>query len=239
MKPLLVVFIAFTLLGACRCNFMGKRVNGNGNLESETRVINRATKIKVLGHMEVILDSGSTSVRVEADENLLKYIVTKVDDGWLEIRMKSNINYTTSNSIKVYVTTPTITHIKMAGSGKVFSEKKFWSKESINFDIAGSGDINIDVNTPKVDADIAGSGNLDIMGETRDVDISIAGSGNYNGIELKAENANIKIAGSGDAMVFADVRMNAKIMGSGNVRYRGNATIDKKIMGSGSIKMAE
>ncbi|HEX8331536.1 MAG TPA: head GIN domain-containing protein [Segetibacter sp.] len=239
MKSLLAVLLTITLLGACRCNITGKRVVGNGNLESETRVVNRATKIKVLGHVEVILDSGATSVRVEADENLLKYILTEVDDNWLEIRMKNNINYTTSNPMRVYVTTPTITHIKMAGSGKVVSERKFWSKESINFDIAGSGDIDIDVNTPKVDADIAGSGNLAISGETRNVDVSIAGSGNYNGLELKAENANIKIAGSGDALVFADVKMNAKIMGSGNVKYRGNATIDKKILGSGSIKLVE
>lgn len=218
---------------------MGKRVVGNGNLESETRNISRATKIKVLGSMEVILDSGATAVRVEADENLLPYIITDVDNNWLELRMKNNISYNTKNTMRVYITTPTITHLKLSGSGNVSSEKKFWSKQPIHFDIAGSGDIDINVNTPKVDADIAGSGNLNITGETRDVDVSIAGSGNYKGIDLKAENANIKIAGSGDAMVFADVKMNARIMGSGNVKYRGNATIDQKILGSGVVKLEQ
>ena len=218
---------------------MGKRVKGNGNFESETRNISHATKIKVEGGMEVILDSGATSIRVEADENIIPYILTDLDDNWLRIRLKRNISITTSNTMRVYITTPTIYNIRVAGSGNVTSEKKFWSKKPISFDIAGSGDITIDVNAPKVDADIAGSGNLMITGETRDVDVSIAGSGNYQGMDLKAENARVSIAGSGDAFVFADVKINAKIMGSGNVKYKGNASVDKKVMGSGKVEMMQ
>ena len=218
---------------------MGKRVNGNGNLESENRDIRRATKIKVLGSMEVLLDSGATAVRVEADKNLLPYIITDIDDDWLVLKMKNGIRYHTNNPMRVYITTPAITNIKVAGSGNVSSGKKFWSKDPIHLDIAGSGDVNINVNTPKVDADIAGSGNLNIAGETRDVDVSVAGSGNFKGFDLKAENAKVKIAGSGDVMIFADVRLEARIAGSGNIKYKGSASVEKKIAGSGRVVMEQ
>ena len=236
MKPLLTAFALIAILFSLNCR-MGKRLKGNGNLESENRNISSATKIKVQSSIDVILDSGATSIRVEADENLLPYIITEVDDNWLEIKLKRNLNFSTSNPMRVYITTPTIYNVRVSGSGNVSSEKKFWSKEPISFDIAGSGDITIDVNAPKVDADIAGSGNLTISGETRDVDVSIAGSGNFRGTELKAENASLNIVGSGDAYVFADVKLNAKIVGSGNVKYKGNAVVSKKVMGSGKVVM--
>lgn len=239
MKPLLTVLLSFTLLCACRCNIGGKRINGNGNLESETRNISEVSKIKLMGSMEVFLDSGATAVRVEADENLIPYIITEVDGDWLEIKTRNNINYRTKNPMRVYVTAPTITHIKLSGSGDIISQRKFWSKQPIEFDIAGSGNIRLQVNTPRVDADIAGSGNLEIGGETRDVEVSIAGSGNYRGLELKAENAKVNIAGSGDAYVFADVNMDAKIVGSGNIKYKGNADVKRRILGSGTVKVSE
>jgi hypothetical protein len=101
--------------------------------------------------------------------------------------------------------------------------------------ITGSGDITCNINAPRIDAKLAGSGTLHIAGETRDVEVDIAGSGNYNGTDLKAENAAVKIAGSGDVSLFADARLEVKVMGSGSVKYRGNAIVNKKIMGSGSV----
>ena len=99
--------------------------------------------------------------------------------------------------------------------------------------------IKTEVNAPKVEADITGSGNLDIAGETRDVDIRVTGSGNYDGPELKAESAVVKVTGSGDVRLFADGSLKATISGSGDIRYKGNPTIDKHIAGSGTIRKME
>jgi hypothetical protein len=217
------------------CKFGGKRVKGNGNIVTETRSGVKTSKIKLLGPMDVILEEGPASIRVEADENLMKYIVTKTDNGWLKIRFKSNLNVYSSTTIKVYVTTPKITDVVLAGSGNISCRDKFFAENDIELDLAGSGNFNMKVDAPKIKVGIAGSGSVNISGETRDVEVDIAGSGNYNGYDLKAENANINIAGSGDVNVFADVRLNANIMGSGNVNYKGNATVDKKVMGSGGI----
>ena len=66
---------------------------------------------------------------------------------------------------------------------------------------------------PKLNSHITGSGNLHISGETKDVDVHISGSGNYDGPGLKAENASVHIAGSGDANLFADYKLKASIAG--------------------------
>jgi hypothetical protein len=185
--------------------------------------------------MDVILDSGATSVRVEAESNILPHIITEVDDNWLEIKMERDISITTHDPIKVYITTPNIYAVRIAGSGNVTGNKKFYSDEPIKIDIGGSGDVNLQVHAPRVDANIGGSGNIEVSGETKDVDVAIGGSGNFKGEDLKAENAKIKIAGQGDVTVFADVQLQASIVGQGNIKYRGNATVNKNVVGSGSV----
>lgn len=235
MKALKLACIAIMLLTAASCRLSNKRVKGNGNVTTETRSVGNATKINVLGSMDVVLATGETSVKVEGDENVLNYILTEEHDGWLNIRERDNYDIQSKNNITVYITTPAISQIKVTGSGDVKSNSEFTSQDEMNFSITGSGDLTIAVNTPRLKAAIAGSGNLNASGETRDVKVSIAGSGNFNGYDLKAENADINIAGSGDASIYADVHLKANIMGSGGVHYKGNAIVDKSVMGSGTV----
>jgi hypothetical protein len=227
--------VCIVLFFSCNLSIGGRRINGNGKIVSDVRNVSSATKIKVMGDMDVIVASGATSVKVETDENIIPYIRTEMDGDWLEIKTENNLNINTDKPVRVYITTPRITDIEVTGSGNVTTESKFDADNKIGFSITGSGDITFNVNAPRIDANITGSGTLHISGETRDVSINVAGSGNYEGRDLKAENAKVTIAGSGDANLFADQNLQVKIMGSGSVKYRGNAAVDKKIMGSGSV----
>jgi hypothetical protein len=221
------------------CINMGERVNGSGNIKTENRQVGKADKIKVMGDIDVFIDQGPTSVKVEADDNLLQYIETSVNDGWLKIKTRHNVNINSEKPVKVYLVTPEITDLDVSGSGNIKCNQKFSTDNNTSFSISGSGDILAAINAPKVEAHISGSGNLHISGETKDVAIHISGSGNYDGAELKAENANVSIAGSGDAGLFADNKLKASVAGSGNIKYKGNATVDSHIAGSGSVSKAQ
>jgi hypothetical protein len=235
MKRLLQFFFTICTFIIYSCSFTGERVRGSGHIKTEDRKVRSADRIKVLGSMDVQIDSGEANVRVEADDNILRYVLTETDDDWLEIKTRDNININTSKPIKIYITTPSVSAITVSGSGNVTMDKTFYSNNKVGINISGSGNITCNINAPRVDANLAGSGTLHIAGETRDVDVDIAGSGNYDGDKLKAENAVVNIAGSGDASLFADNSLRVKVMGSGNVKYRGNASVNKNIMGSGSV----
>ena len=62
------------------------------------------------------------------------------------------------------------------------------------------------------------------------LEVHIAGSGNYRGGDLKAENASVDIAGSGDASYLPITTLKASVAGSGNVTYRGNPTWIQRIL---------
>lgn len=231
------VFIAAIFLTSC--GFDGETVNGNGNLKSETRHIDNTTKINVTGGIDVFIEQGTPSVKAEGDENILQYIETRSNGNWLEIKTRDHVNIHSVNRVKVYVTVPEMTDLKVAGSGNITCNNKFSSPNNMSFSITGSGNITSDVNAPAVNASITGSGNMYIKGETRNADINVTGSGNYNSPGLKAENAVVKISGSGNANLFADVDLKASVTGSGDIKYSGKASVDKHIAGSGSVVKVE
>jgi hypothetical protein len=234
MRKLPLLYLMLVVIVAS-CDLVGERVKGNGQVTTEQRNLRSVNKIKVLGSMDVILAVGEPNVRVEADQNLLPYIETEIDDNWLEIKTRDDVSIHTEHPIKVYVTTPSISQLSLMGSGNVSSTGEFLSDNKIDFDLAGSGNISMDINAPKVKAAIGGSGSLHLTGETREIDLDIAGSGSFDAEDLKAENASVSIAGSGDALLYADVKLKVNIMGSGSVKYKGNAIVNKSVMGSGTI----
>lgn len=240
MKTLTAVLLilGFTLSS---CYFVsGERIEGNGHITTENRNVSSSDKIKSAGSFDIEIVKGTTpSVKIEADENLMPYIITDNENGWLIVKPKRNYNLRPSKKIKITVTTNELNAASIAGSGDIFSSDKFNAPSSLDLGIAGSGNINLAVNTPKVHSEIAGNGNIILSGETKDAEIKIAGSGSYKASDLKAENALVNIAGSGDVTVFASTKLEIHIAGSGNVYYKGNPTLEQHIAGSGNIKQIQ
>ncbi len=234
MRAFITTFFLIILVGTA-CTYEGKIIEGNGKITSEKRTVNNISKIKVEGSIEVVIDNGLEGARIVTDENLIPYIVTEKDGDLLKIKVKENANLKSTKPITVYLSTPLVTEINLAGSGNVVANGRFSSTDRMGFEIAGSGNITIDVNSPKITTNISGSGTVHITGETKVVNVQIAGSGTHDGFALKAEDVSVKIAGSGDAMVYADINLKVSIAGSGNIKYKGNATVDKNITGSGDV----
>ena len=237
MKPIFF-FLAASMILFSSCRWMGyKRIKGNGHLAREDRHINRAEKIKLAGSYDVEITQGpETSVKVEADDNILPYIITAEENGFLVIKSRDHISLSTENTIKVYITTNKMEQIQLAGSGNIIGTNKFTGGDKLVLKIAGSGDIRLEVNTPRLEADIAGSGSMTLKGETKDQTIKISGVGDYNADELKSESAIVKIAGSGNVKVFTDVNLDINIAGVGSVYYKGAPNVKQKIAGSGEVK---
>ena len=229
--------ISILTIFICSCNISSnKTIKGNGNIQTEERTIDPGTKIKTRGFFDVELIQGNAeAVRVVADDNLLPYIITEINDGWLEIRAADNINLKSMNNIKVYVQTQQISDVAISGSGNIIANKKFYGEEHLNVSISGSGNIRMDVNTPTVLANISGSGNIELNGETRDLTIEINGMGDFQGLNLMAENATVHISGSGNVTVYTERKLDIHISGSGDVHYKGKPEITKHIAGSGDI----
>ena len=238
MRKTTILLLLVVLVSSC--HFMGgRRVRGNGNLSSQTRSVGAFNSIRSQGHMDVIVSPGTDySVKVEADENLLKYILTDKDGDALVIHTRNNYNLDPRAGMKVYITAPAIEGISISGSGSVISNGKLTANNKLEIHISGSGDVKLDVNAPEITSEASGNSNVVLSGTTHNLSTEINGSGEVHCFNLLSENTKVEISGSGSAEVYASKQLEVHISGSGDVAYKGTPAINQHIAGSGSVHSA-
>jgi hypothetical protein len=236
MKNLLFAITAFVTLSS----FIGwETITGNGNMKKETRSASGYTGISLSGNMNVELAYGnSNSVIVEADENLLDYIETKVEGENLVIKTKDKYNLKSRNKLRVYVSATKLTNLKVSGSGNINGNGAFSNEGRTNVSVSGSGNINVGINSfAETKINISGSGNVTLKGKsTNNIDATISGSGNIDCSDISTNDVFAQVSGSGNIKVYANKSIDAKVSGSGNIYYKGAATrLNMKSSGSGKI----
>jgi hypothetical protein len=236
MKQTLTLISLSLLLLTSAC----RRIEGNGNTRKENRTVGAFKAVSSRGSFDVyVQNSASSSLSIEADENLLPYIEAEVRGDELQISFKKGLSYDSENPINIYVAAPEINEFELAGSGDIISQSSISSKGKLIFSIRGSGNVKATVDAPSVESEVAGSGNISLSGFTKDFSATVKGAGNINCFDLKTENTNIEVSGSGDAEVYASVSVAATIRGAGSVLHKGNGVVTKsEIHGSGSISKA-
>ncbi len=211
------------------------RVKGNGNVINKTRNVGNFNEVGVAGSFDVFLvkgDEGKIDIKIE--DNLLPYLVTSVENGKLKIKWKKGVNIRSSKTTIVTVHFKEINSVGLSGSGDIVSKDKI---KSNNFSVAlaGSGDIDLEVETTQLKAAVSGSGDIDLKGTANNFNAAVAGSGDIDAYGLKVDTADLKISGSGGMTVSVSNKITARISGSGNITYKGDPKLDVKVSGSGNV----
>ena len=238
MRKFIILSLIFAVATMTSCRFVnGKRVKGNRNERTENRSVSNFSSVSSHGEYDIYLTQDSSySVQVDAEENLLPYIETRVNGDVLEITTRDGFWLDSHHDIKVHIRAPSFAKVRTSGSGDIISENKLNNSTAIELEVSGSGDVKVELNAPEVRADLNGSGNINLSGETKSFSGQILGSGDIRASNLRAENVNVDIAGSGSADVYASVKLTVDVKGSGDVKYRGGAQVSSDIAGSGSVR---
>jgi len=210
----------------------------------ESRSVDAFTRIEYAIPGTLHLRQGdASSVEIDAPQAVLDDIEAKVDGETLEISSGDESGFVgrlfgddglDTDRVDVYVTTPTIKDVTLAGSGQVVGGTRI-EAPSFSLSVAGSGDMDLDLDAEDLSVRVAGSGTCTLRGQAKTVDVNISGSGDLRASALDTQRAEVRIAGSGTAELSVDDRLSAKIFGSGDVRYRGRPAIETTTLGSGEI----
>lgn len=237
MRKYLWIALALPVfLGSCR-HFWGKRVRGDGNIKTEDRSVSSFKNVDVSGAAKVFVSQGDQpSVKIEGDENLLQYIEVNQEGDKIVVRERPGFNLQPTSDLKVYVTAPVYNRINASGACDIIGQTKIVNPEDLDLQVSGAGDIQMEIDAPRLSADVSGSGNINLKGQTKDVKLELTGAGHAHCYDLLAENARVDITGAGSAEVYASVKLDADVSGAGNVSYKGNAsTVNQNVSGAGSV----
>lgn len=210
-------------------------IQGRGSDITETRNAGAFIGVDLRCDADVELVRDSTfSIEITGQENILKVLDTKVENGNLIIDYKKRV--WRHNQIKIIVHTANIQSVFISGSGNINIQNEM-NANTFDLKISGSGDINTAaLNVQTLTAHISGSGNIKIPGGVVQAGkFSISGSGNINSEFAVSSTMDAKISGSGNITVNVSETLNASISGSGDIKYRGKPTVTVSISGSGKV----
>jgi len=211
MKRVIGLFFLGVLVVGC--NYHG--IRGNGDLIEENRDIAVFNKIDASGAFNIKVKAGEEpTLKISADQNLMKYIRTKVDGETLFIDSKKNLR--PRKEITIWLTTEKLKSLDISGACEI--EARNISAEKFNID--GSGAVEIK-----------------ISGDVESFNVEISGACEINSRKFIANNVFIDASGASSINVYASNSLRTSLSGASDVVYSGNPLVIKNdISGAASVK---
>lgn len=191
-------------------------VRGSGHVITEEREVSGFTAVSLQGIGQLKIDqTGTESLSITADENLLPYIETRVRDNELIISVQENAHFSTITELTYQVTVSAIDSVELSGAGEI---------EVSHLD------------TDEWWVNLAGTGSITASGQADKQTVEIAGAGAYTADELASREATVRHSGAGMAVVQVSEQLDVRIDGLGTVEYIGNPEVTQTVNGLGTVQ---
>src|SRR6266700_8161679 len=102
MKKITIVFLAACIVLVAGCHLVG--IRGNGHIKTDERSVSAFANIDVRGAFTIEWQSGTPSLSITTDENLLPYIDSNVSGDTIHLHTREQIRPT--HGVKVFISSP-------------------------------------------------------------------------------------------------------------------------------------
>lgn len=208
-------------------------VIGSGKSTIEGREISGFDRISIRSIGEAQVTQGeNVQVVIEADDNLVPYITTRVFAGELIIETKPGFSLNPKSPVRYKITVKDLEQIKSSGTALVVIRNL--KTDDLRLNSSGAGEFQIaNLQAASLDAELSGAGSFKASGTCEKLDVSISGAGSFDAPDLKVSEASVKISGLGNATLWVTDRLKTRISGMGNISYYGSPVLDQENSGAG------
>jgi hypothetical protein len=214
------------------CIYLGAMI-GSGNVITEERDVSGFDSISIGSSMNLIIEqTGSESLKIEAEDNIIPLVKTSVTGKELVIKLAPG-SFFSIKPINCYVAVKDLKGLKVSSSSS--ANCKELATDRLDISVSSSGRANLVIHVNELDADLSSSALLEISGDTVKQNIKVSSSGNYEAGDLLSKECTIRVSSSGSATVSVSDLLNVNISSSGRVNYIGRPEIHQEISSSGSL----
>jgi hypothetical protein len=213
-------------------------IQGSGTKTTETRPVSGFDSVDLSGVGKLIISqTGTESLTIEGDDNIVPKIKTTVSGGTLDIGFEDNTSANPKTPLVFNVTVKDIKSVTLSGAGSI--EANDLKVSSFDTRLSGAGSATLgNLTADSLKATLSGAGNFEVNGTVTSQDVTISGAGSYNAGDLRSNTAKITTSGAGSATVWATDSLTATVSGIGNIRYYGSPKLQANQSGIGSVTKA-
>jgi hypothetical protein len=217
--------------------YVGPTERGSGTMKTETREVESFHAVEVSYPAEVFISQGGTeSLKIEAEDNILPGLQTRVRSGRLEIfyKVQEGKAVRPTKPVKITIVVKDLDEVDFESAGKLDIDGI--ETDSLEVSVSGAGDLKLrEIAVKDLSVNLSGAGSMSATGSADDLSLNISGFGSFNGKELHSKTADIDLSGAGSATVWVDDRLDAGISGAGSINYYGSPDVSKNVSGVGGV----
>ncbi|MBS0010209.1 MAG: DUF2807 domain-containing protein [Bacteroidales bacterium] len=237
MRNLKLALISLLLLSifSCADAQWKTRVTGSGDVKKEERKAGEFSGVRTSSSIDVYLSQGNRNrIIVEADDNLLEYIITDVKDGVLRV-YPDDVSIRRAEMMRVYVTMKDIDYISTSSAGDVIGETPVRTK-NLKISASSSGDVKLEVYADRLDLKTSSAGDITLKGEADFVQASTSSAGDIKAYDLTVREADLSASSAGDIKITVTERLKARSSSAGDIYYYGDPKyVDARSSSAGSV----
>ena len=220
-KAIIAVIIA-VLFTSCHIKDidLGNGIDGSGNVITEKRTINESfTKIDVSRGIEVIVEQDNDeAVEVEADDNIIQHITTKVENGVLVVSTDESIDFAESMTVKVKM--PTINGLE-ATSGSNIKTNATIKGNKIAVKSSSGSEIEVTLEYEAVTTESTSGSEQTLAGKTLKLTTASSSGSEINADHLIANEIISESTSGSSTTVHPLVNLKAKASSGSSINYKG------------------
>jgi hypothetical protein len=234
-KFIVAALLALSLFSCGNSITIGTGIKGSGNIVNETRTVTQDfKKIKVSKGIEVAVEqTANGSISVEADDNIIKHITTKVENNILII--SSDESYNSSKTPKVTVKMPFINGLS-ASSGSQITSSNVLKSEKMDVTSSSGSQIDIDTESDAISIESTSGSTVDARGKALKLETSASSGGEINAKDLMANEVISQASSGSSTSVYPILKLDAKANSGSSINYhKVPKTIVKNESSGGSV----
>lgn len=236
-----------------------KRIIGDGNIVSRTKVLPAFDSVDVHGWFDVtIIPGDKPQATIQIDNNLLPHLNVSVKDHILHINEDPKFSLRHSDAAKVNITSNLLHHINLGGRTRLHATKL--DSDKLVLAMGGHNQASLsghvqylalllggktilhgkNIQSENIILNIGGKGTVTLAGNVKHFTINSGGESTIQAKELKAQHVSINSAGKSHITLSASNNLTISAFGKSRIEYYGNPKIHKTAFGEVQVvKMKE
>jgi putative autotransporter adhesin-like protein len=212
---------ALALLCACDNETMTRpdpagRMMGSGVMASQSRAVAGFSALTVTGPVRVVLQqTGSESLVVSADDNLLPFVRSEVRGRRLYLGLTSQGSMMLVNEVVCRLSVSDLRNVEASGAARL--------------EMSG-------LQAPLLTVQFSGATTGSASGGTEQLMLEVSGASRWIGADLRSQAVATNVSGTSYALVRASDSLAANVSGISVLEYYGNPAVSQNVEGLSVIR---
>ena len=231
----IIIAAAVALLFSSCGNGIFNGIKGTGNVQKEMRSVSgKFTKISVSRGIEVIVEQGNdVFIEVETDQNLLKHIITKVENGTLVVTSDENIY--SADAETVHVKLPIIDGLETT-SGSNIKCKSILKGTNIAIKSSSGSEIEAALEYDTISSESTSGSSINLSGKALKSTSQSSSGSTIDATGLLANEVVAEATSGSSTEVHPLVSLKGKASSGASINYDSNPkTVSKEETSGGSV----